>query len=98
VGLLDEMNYGSPVYHIFPVFSRHRDQLQKHLTASGVATGIHYPIPAHLQQAFADLEVEAGSLPVTERASNETLSLPMFAELSEEDVAAVARAVKQFQA
>lgn len=98
VSLLDEMPYGVPVYHIFPVFSARRDQLQKHLAASGVATGIHYPIPAHLQPAVADLKYEAGSLPVTERASNETLSLPMYAELSEEDVASVARAVKQFHA
>ena len=98
VGLLEEMSYGLPVYHIFPIFTPRRDQLQKHLTASGVSTGIHYPIPVHMQKAFADLRREAGSLPVTERVCNETLSLPMYAELSEEDAAAVARAIKQFEA
>jgi len=95
VGLLKEMSYGTPVYHVFPVFDQRRDQLQQHLTASGISTGIHYPIPVHLQPAFAG--GNSYNLPTTERASSQTLSLPMYAELSESDIASVARAVNQFK-
>ena len=90
--LLEEASYGEPVYHIFPLFSPQRDALQAHLTARGIATGIHYPIPVHLQKAFG----ESGSFPITERAARETLSLPMFAELTEEQIATVAATVNDF--
>ena len=90
--LLEEASYGEPVYHIFPLFSPQRDALQTHLTARGIATGIHYPIPVHLQKAFG----ESGSFPITERAARETLSLPMFAELTEEQIATVAATVNDF--
>ena len=90
--LLEEASYGEPVYHIFPLFSPQRDALQAHLTARGIATGIHYPIPVHLQKAFG----ESGSFPITERAARETLSVPMFAELTEEQIATVAAAVNDF--
>ena len=90
--LLEEASYGEPVFHIFPLFSPQRDALQAHLTARGIATGIHYPIPVHLQKAFG----ESGSFPITERAARETLSLPMFAELTEEQIATVAATVNDF--
>jgi dTDP-4-amino-4,6-dideoxygalactose transaminase len=96
IGLLGEMSYGTPVYHVFPVFVERRDELQQHLTASGISTGIHYPIPVHRQPAFAD-DGRSHYLPVTERASAQTLSLPMYAELSESDIASVAHAVNQFR-
>lgn len=98
LSLLDEMQYGKPVYHIFPVFTSDRDALQEHLKARGVATGIHYPIPVHLQEAYKDLGYSAGDFPVTERAASETLSLPMYAELSSEAISTVAQAISQFQA
>ena len=97
MSLLEEMAYGTPVYHIFPVFTPRRDELQEHLRASGVATNIHYPIPVHLQQAYSDLRYGAGDFPCSERVSRETLSLPMYAELSNEDVRAVAHAVGKFE-
>jgi len=93
IEMLEEASYGEPVYHIFPVFSSKRDELQAHLTAKGVATGIHYPIPVHLQKAF---EGTGGSFPVTERAARETLSLPMFAEMTSEQIETVTNAVNDF--
>jgi dTDP-4-amino-4,6-dideoxygalactose transaminase len=96
VRLLEEMSWGVPVYHIFPLFTPHRDALQEHLQAAGVSTGIHYPIPAHLQLAHSDLGYKTGDLPHTEAASLETLSLPMYAELTLDEVATVAGAIKRF--
>jgi len=96
VRLLEEKSYGRPVYHIFPVFTAARDRLQQHLTASGIATGIHYPVPVHMQPAFSDQRNANVSLPQSERASRETLSLPMFAELSADAISAIADSVCQF--
>jgi dTDP-4-amino-4,6-dideoxygalactose transaminase len=96
VRLLEEKADGKPVYHIFPVFSAERDRLQEHLTTRRIATGIHYPIPVHMQQAFSNANYTAGSLPHTERASKETLSLPMFAELPDDAISFIADAIHQF--
>lgn len=96
VRLLEEKACGKPVHHIFPVFTAERDRLQQHLTTRGITTGIHYPIAVHMQRAFADAGYTAGSLPHTERASKETLSLPMFAELSDDAVSFVADSISQF--
>lgn len=97
VRLLEAPAYeNTPAHHIYPVFTARRDELDERLKAAGIGTGIHYPIPAHLQKAFADLGHGAGSFPATERASLETLSLPMYAELSPADLARVADAVRAF--
>jgi dTDP-4-amino-4,6-dideoxygalactose transaminase len=96
VRLLEEMPWGLPVYHIFPLFTRHRDALQEHLRAAGVSTGIHYPIPAHLQLAHSDLGYKAGDFPLTERASLETLSLPMYAELTRDSLSLVGDSIRRF--
>lgn len=99
VRLLEDAAYANvPVHHIFPVFTPRRDELAEHLKREGVATGIHYPVPAHLQKAFADLGVPAGALPETERAARETLSLPMYPELQRDALARVADAVRRFGA
>ncbi|HYE65706.1 MAG TPA: DegT/DnrJ/EryC1/StrS family aminotransferase [Pyrinomonadaceae bacterium] len=96
VSLLEEMSYGTPVYHIFPVFTPQRDALQEHLKAAGIGTGIHYPVPVHLQKAYSDLGYRDGDLPHSERASRETLSLPMYAELPDASLATVADSIYQF--
>ncbi len=96
VQLFDEMEYGKAVYHIYPVFTRWRDALADHLKASNVATGIHYPIPVHMQPAYADLGLKQGDMPLSERAASEELSLPMFAELTAEQIETVAAAVRAF--
>ncbi|HXU08992.1 MAG TPA: DegT/DnrJ/EryC1/StrS family aminotransferase [Blastocatellia bacterium] len=96
VRLVEEMSYGKPVYHVFPILTDHRDALAAHLKTSAIATGIHYPIPVHLQPAFADLGYKAGDLPITERAARQTLSLPMYPELSKEDASIVAQSLCRF--
>jgi dTDP-4-amino-4,6-dideoxygalactose transaminase len=96
VRLLEEEAYGKPVYHIFPVFTPERDRLQEYLTSLAVATGVHYPIPVHMQKAFGDLPSSPGGLLNSERAGRETLSLPMFAELSDDAISAVADSVRRF--
>jgi dTDP-4-amino-4,6-dideoxygalactose transaminase len=74
------------VYHVYAVQIPRRDEAQKMLNASGIGTGIHYPIPVHLQKAYADLGYGRGDLPVTEGAANRFLSLPIYAELRREQV------------
>jgi dTDP-4-amino-4,6-dideoxygalactose transaminase len=81
------------VYHVYAIRSPDRDGLQARLQEAGVATGIHYPVPVHLQTAYADLGYKEGDLPVTERIAREWLSLPMFAELTAEQVDKVIAAV-----
>lgn len=78
------------VYHVYAVTLARRDEAQAALQAAGVATGIHYPIPVHLQKAYADAGHGAGSLPVTEALSKQFLSLPIYAELKPEQVDVVA--------
>jgi dTDP-4-amino-4,6-dideoxygalactose transaminase len=80
------------VYHTYTIRSSGRDELERHLNAVGVQTAIHYPIPVHLQPGYADPRYPQGSLPETERACSEVLSLPMYAELSSDQIAVVAQA------
>ncbi len=84
------------VYHLYVIRVPERDQLQAHLKEAGIFTGIHYPIPIHLQSALAFLGYEQGSLPVTEMVANQILSLPMYAELSVEQIDTVCLTVKEF--
>jgi dTDP-4-amino-4,6-dideoxygalactose transaminase len=77
-------------YHVYAVEVEHRDQVQKALGAAGIGTGIHYPVPVHLQKAYADLGYGRGDLPVTETLANRFLSLPIYAELEPTQVANVA--------
>jgi dTDP-4-amino-4,6-dideoxygalactose transaminase len=81
------------VYHIYAVRTAERALLQQHLQEQGIQTGIHYPVPVHLQPAFADLGHQRGDFPQSERAADEVLSLPMYAELPLADQERVANAV-----
>lgn len=72
------------VYHIYAIRDTQRDQLQQFLAEKGIGTGIHYPIPVHLQKAFAELKYRVGDFPHAEAASRTVLSLPMFPELRAE--------------
>jgi dTDP-4-amino-4,6-dideoxygalactose transaminase len=90
-----EMPYARHVYHIYAVRSADRTELQRALQNNGVQTGIHYPIPVHLQDGYRDLGYVAGEFPQTERAAREVLSLPMFSELSNMQVEMVSAAVHQ---
>jgi dTDP-4-amino-4,6-dideoxygalactose transaminase len=66
------------VYHIYAIRVKHRDQLQAHLDQAGIGTGIHYPIPLHLQKAYAFLGYKEGAFPIAEQMAKEILSLPMY--------------------
>jgi dTDP-4-amino-4,6-dideoxygalactose transaminase len=82
------------VYHLYVIRTSRRDALQKRLAQAGIATGIHYPIPLHLQPAYARLELRPGRFPQAERQAQEILSLPMYAELAKEQVDLVAGTVR----
>ena len=91
-----EAAYAEHVYHLFVVQSSSRDRLQRFLSAAGVQTGIHYPVPAHLQPAYAALGHREGDFPEAERQARRVLSLPMFAELTEQQLGYVADALSDF--
>lgn len=82
-------------YHLFVIRVPNRDQVQKKLQERGIATGIHYPIPIHLQPAYADRGWNTGDFPEAEAQASEILSLPMFAELTSAQVEEVCEAVRQ---
>jgi dTDP-4-amino-4,6-dideoxygalactose transaminase len=84
------MPYSHHVYHVYAVRSPERDFLQKKLNEQAIQTGIHYPIPVHLQSAYSDLGYKPGDFPHSELAAREVLSLPMYAELSSTQVRTVA--------
>ncbi|MFN8483686.1 MAG: DegT/DnrJ/EryC1/StrS family aminotransferase [Anaerolineae bacterium] len=84
------------VYHLYVVLAKERDRLQAHLKAQGIATGVHYPIPIHLQPAYAHLGYAPGDFPTTEYCAAHALSLPMFPELTDREVASIAGAVASF--
>jgi dTDP-4-amino-4,6-dideoxygalactose transaminase len=81
------------VYHLYVVEYERRDDLRAYLQAAGVGCDVHYPAPTHLQPAYAELGYSSGSLPHTEALSGRILSLPMFPELSRDEVERVAAAV-----
>jgi dTDP-4-amino-4,6-dideoxygalactose transaminase len=84
------------VYHQFVVRTDRRDDLRTYLGSVGIGTGIHYPLPLHLQPALRYLGHKKGHFPVTEKAANTVLSLPIFPELTQEQTATVASAIRQF--
>ena len=83
-------------WHLFVIRFTHRDALQEHLKAAGINTLIHYPVPPHLQEAYRELDMKAGSFPITEAIHREVLSLPMGPHLSEQDAERVVEAVRSF--
>jgi len=86
------------VYHIYGVYHERRAELQTALQAAGIHTGIHYPIPVHLQRAYSDLGYKVGDLPVTETIARQQLSLPMFPELTDDQIGRVAKEVAAWTA
>lgn len=86
---------GVPIYHLFVIEHPDRDRIRQQLSSAGISTGIHYPIPLHLQPAFAPWSEGPGSLPVTEAASRRILSLPMFPEMEDHEVDRVVTALGQ---
>ncbi len=102
--LLEGLGLGLPVtngdvehvFHLYVVRAHARQELQEALAAAGIETGIHYPVPLHLQPAYKHLGYNQGDFPVSEAAAPEIVSLPMYPELSESDLERVARVVGEF--
>src|SRR5437867_4436476 len=88
-------SWSRPVYHLYVVRVADREPLQKDLSAAGIGTGIHYPIPLHLAKAYEALGFRPGDFPVAEQAASQVLSLPMYPELSPEQQRRVATTVLQ---
>jgi dTDP-4-amino-4,6-dideoxygalactose transaminase len=86
------------VYHVYAIRTKQRQAWQDALNAEGIQTGIHYPFPVHLLPAYANLGYKAGAFPHSERAADEVLSLPMFAEITSEQCETVCRAVRKLAA
>ncbi len=76
--------YNTHVFHLYVILVDSRDEVQRKLQERGVGTGLHYPLPLHLQKAYAHMGLSKGSLPVTERVAARLLSLPMFPNLTQE--------------
>ncbi|MGA2173970.1 MAG: DegT/DnrJ/EryC1/StrS family aminotransferase [Verrucomicrobiota bacterium] len=89
-----EAPHNRHVYHIYAVRVKERDQVLQAMADQGISCAIHYPIPVHLQEAYRFLGCDQGSFPVAERCAEEFLSLPMFPELTKEQIHAVAGALQ----
>ena len=91
-----EAPYARHVYHVFAIRAERRDELQAHLTRLRIGTGLHYPLPLHLQPAYRHLGLANAAFPVTEAAAATMLSLPMFPELTSDQVGHVAECIRAF--
>lgn len=86
-----------PVWHIFAVRTKDRDGFQQYLEKKGIHTGIHYPTPIHLHEAYKDLGYKKGDFPIAEEISDTELSLPMFYGLSDEQIDYIVKAVNEYK-
>ncbi len=96
VVLPKELEESKPVYHLFVIRSKKRNQLVKYLGDNGIKTQIHYPVPIHWQKSFDDLGYKKGDFPVTEECSRQIISLPMFPELTKEEINYVCENISDF--
>ena len=91
-----EPAYAESAWHLYTVRHPQRDALKAYLDTHGIGNAVHYPVPLHLQKAYARLGYEAGDFPIAERAAREVISLPMYAELTEAQMKRVADMVARF--
>ena len=91
-----EPDFSQAVYHLYVILVDDRDGLQKFLADKGVATGLHYPLALHLQKAYAHLGHKEGDFPVTENVAKKLLSLPMFPELTRDQIEYVSKSIGEF--
>ena len=90
-----KMPYARPVYHIFAIRVAERTKFISALAQRGITCGIHYPVPLHLQTAYASLGMKRGSFPLAERCANEVVSLPLYPELTVDQIHYIADAVRE---
>jgi dTDP-4-amino-4,6-dideoxygalactose transaminase len=91
-----EAAYAQSAWHLYVVRHPRRDELKKHLDANQVGCALHYPLPLHLQKAYAHLGYKAGDFPIAEKAARECLSLPIYPELTEAQIQRVAAVIQEF--
>lgn len=91
-----EADYATHVFHIYAIEVDRRDELKSYLKKSGVETGIHYPVPIHLQPPYRELGFKEGDFPVTEDKAEKILSLPMFPELEDNEIEYIVRKIENF--
>jgi len=84
------------VWHLYVIRAEQRDALKEHLLSRGISASIHYPIPIHVQPAYLDLGYKKGDFPVTESCAHQVLSLPMYAEISQDQIEYVAKTIRDF--
>jgi dTDP-4-amino-4,6-dideoxygalactose transaminase len=91
-----EARGSASAWHLYVVRHPKRDDLKKHLETNQVGCGLHYPVPLHLQKAYAHLGHREGDFPVSEKAARECLSLPIYPELTEEQIQRVVEVIREF--
>lgn len=89
-------DWAEHIYHLYVIRTENRDALQNYLKQAGIASGLHYPIPIHLQPAYQELDYQEGDFPITEQYAKEILSLPMYPELTSDAVDYVANTIKTY--
>lgn len=92
---IEETAGGTSSYHLFVICHPKRDKIKEYLSKKGIETGVHYPVPLHLQPAYAYLKYKKGSLPVAEKKAAEILSLPMYPELTSAQIRSIVKYVKE---
>ncbi len=92
-----ESEFAEHVYHLYVIGVANREAMINHLSSSGISTGIHYPIPIHLQEAYSFLGKPVGTYPVSEKMADEILSLPIYPEITEEQIQYVCERIIEFQ-
>jgi dTDP-4-amino-4,6-dideoxygalactose transaminase len=90
-----EPEISKAVYHLYVIRVADRDDMQKRLAAEKIGTALHYPVPLHLQNAYASLNFDEGDFPITEMVTAQILSLPMFPQLTSNQQSRVADSVRQ---
>jgi dTDP-4-amino-4,6-dideoxygalactose transaminase len=93
---IQEADFAQSVYHLYVIQVDDRDGLQAFLAEKGVGTGLHYPLPLHLQKAYSPMGFKKGDFPVSERTAERLLSLPMYAELTQEQIVHVVTCIKDY--
>lgn len=91
-----EADYAESVYHVYVVRHPRRDELKKHLEANQIGCALHYPVPLHLQKCYQSLGYHQGDFPIAEKAARECLSLPIYPELTDDQIQRVAACIREF--
>ena len=91
-----QREYNKHAYHLYVIRVKNRQKLIEHLNSKGIQTGIHYPTPIHLQEAYNNLNCKRGSFPISEQYADEILSIPMFPELKDDEIVTVVNSIKEF--